>query len=210
MNRAAATPYKRLGILPGATLDEVRSAYRRLARRHHPDAARHATPSGVDFQQVHEAYRTLVDAAQRPARKHQHATLAITLEEAVHGGSYLFRGKQRLDLPPGLLAGEKLQLRGKGEQGDLHVTIAYAPHARFRVAKGNVYIEAVLMPWEAALGTPHKLATLDGIATLPIPPGTPTGKQFRLKGRGLPQPGGKRGDLHVTVSVRMPKTASAR
>ncbi|MDE1169728.1 MAG: DnaJ C-terminal domain-containing protein [Verrucomicrobium sp.] len=207
--------YALLGVPPRSTPEEIRRAYRRLARRHHPDSSPEGAHSAPLFQQIHEAYRALTEQKYDAARGLErpgldcHVTLAITLEEAVRGGSYLYRGTRRLDLPPGLRAGERLRLPGEGsvrdgKRGDLYVFIAYAPHAGLRVAGAALHTELVLMPWEAALGIRRRVPTPEGAALLAIPPGTRAGARFTLPGRGLPRARGGRGDLHVTVAVRTP------
>ena len=63
---------------------------------------------------------------------------------------------------------------------------------------------------EAVLGARIEIPTLEGRATLTIPPGTDSGRRLRLKGKGLPDPtGGAPGDLLVTVQLRVPKGVDA-
>jgi DnaJ-class molecular chaperone len=59
---------------------------------------------------------------------------------------------------------------------------------------------------EAVLGAKVEIPTLEGRATLTIPPGTDSGRRLRLRGKGVPDPsGGGRGDLHALVQIRVPR-----
>ncbi len=119
-------------------------------------------------------------------------------------------------IPPGVATGQKLRLRGLGNEGrgggkhgDLFVLIEVRDHDIFRRRGADVLCEAPLLFTEAALGTELAVPTLDGATTIRIPPGTPSGKVFRLSGRGLASPAGKRtGDLLVKVRVEVPPALS--
>src|SRR5205823_11732865 len=63
---------------------------------------------------------------------------------------------------------------------------------------------------EAALGTTLRVPTLDGTVTLRVPPGTPSGRTFRVRGRGAPKRASGKGDLLVTVEVAVPRNMSAQ
>jgi curved DNA-binding protein len=60
-------------------------------------------------------------------------------------------------------------------------------------------------PWDAVLGTIISVPLLDGRANLKIPPGSRNGQRFRLRGKGLPQRGGGRGDLYVVLHIQVPE-----
>jgi molecular chaperone DnaJ len=115
-------------------------------------------------------------------------------------------------VPPGVLEGHYLTLRGAGnaglrggEAGDLRVEIEETPHAHFHREGLDVVHDLFLSVPDALLGTEADVPTLEGTATLKIEPGTPGGKVLRLRGRGLPELGGRgHGDELVRVNVWMP------
>jgi molecular chaperone DnaJ len=123
----------------------------------------------------------------------------------------------RLRIPPGVAAGQKLKVRSKGNigrqngpPGDLYVVVSIKEHALFRRRGQDLLCEVPLTLPEAALGTDLEVPTLDGITTIRVPPGTPSGKVFRLAGRGLPAHGGRnKGDLHLKTVVEVPTDLSA-
>jgi curved DNA-binding protein len=61
-----------------------------------------------------------------------------------------------------------------------------------------------LAPWEAVLGTTVAIPALDGPVSVRVPAGTKKGQQLRVRGKGLPGPGGTRGDLYAAISVEVP------
>ena len=78
-------------------------------------------------------------------------------------------------------------------------------HEVFERRDANLYCSVPLSFTQAALGGEIKVPTLDGSALLKVPAGTPTGKVFRLKGKGLPEVHGRGiGDLHVKLYVEVP------
>ncbi|NLA35080.1 MAG: molecular chaperone DnaJ, partial [Actinobacteria bacterium] len=117
-----------------------------------------------------------------------------------------------VDMPAGIDSGTKLRLNGRGAvgprggpAGDLYVNVRVAPHERFTREGVHLLEEMSLTMTQAALGHQLDYETLDGTEEFVIPPGTQSGKVFRLKGRGVPQLGGRgRGDLLVTVRVETP------
>jgi molecular chaperone DnaJ len=124
------------------------------------------------------------------------------------------RGEEEIPIsvPPGVLEGHYLTLRGAGnaglrggEAGDLRVEIEETPHAHFHREGLDVVHDLFLSVPDALLGTEADVPTLEGTATLKIEPGTPGGKVLRLRGRGLPELGGRgHGDELVRVNVWMP------
>jgi len=77
------------------------------------------------------------------------------------------------------------------------------------VQAADLYRDLDLAPWEAVLGVRAKIPTLDGVTSLRVPPGTASGSKLRLRGMGLPQEDGTRGDLYVTVRIQTPGSVSA-
>jgi len=72
------------------------------------------------------------------------------------------------------------------------------------VQGANLYYDLDLSPWEAVLGATIPIPTLDGMVSLKIPAATMAGREFRLRGKGLPTGNGIRGDLHAIVSIEVP------
>jgi len=115
-------------------------------------------------------------------------------------------------IPSGVGDGEKLRIPGKGADsrgggpaGDLYARIRIRPHAVFRRDGRDVLLDLPVTVSEAALGARIEIPTLDGTATITIPPGSDSGRRLRLRGKGIPDPkGGARGDLYVTVQIRVP------
>ncbi len=115
-------------------------------------------------------------------------------------------------IPAGIEDGSQVRLGGEGDagepgdpSGDLFVEIQIGEHGRFHREGQDLYTEIPLAYSQACLGDKITVLTMDGEARMTIPPGTPTGKLFRLKTQGLPRlHGGRRGDLFVRVYVHVP------
>jgi len=120
-------------------------------------------------------------------------------------------------IPKGATDGQRLRLRGQGgkginggRDGDLYLNIALQPHALFRPAGHDLYLDLPLAPWEAALGATIEVPTLDGAVNLKVPPGTAAGRRLRLGKKGLPKPAGGEGDLYAMVQIVNPTVLSER
>ena len=119
-------------------------------------------------------------------------------------------------IPAGVDDGQRIRIKGKGAPGenggpagDLQVTVHVTPHPVFARKGRNLTIEVPITYAEAALGGEVDVPTLDGPPVrLRIPPGTPSGRTFRVRGKGVA--GGKTapGDLLATVQVSVPSTLS--
>jgi molecular chaperone DnaJ len=115
-------------------------------------------------------------------------------------------------IPAGVETGSRLRVQGEGEAGtqggpagDLYVVIHVAEHEEFERQGSNLYEAVPITFAQAALGADMMVKTLEGEEKLKIPMGTQTGTVFRLKGKGMPQLGGRgKGDLFVSVSVVTP------
>lgn len=280
--------YKTLGVERDASEDDIKRAYRKLARKYHPDVSKE--PDAEEkFKEVQEAYEVLHDPEKRQAydnigsgwqagqdfrpppgwegqgfEQHftdtdfgdfsdffeslfgharragsgrrgftdfraagqdQHARLRISLEDAYHGATRTVnltvpevdeqgrvQRRQRelkVRIPAGVLPGQNIRLQGQGskgigggEAGDLFLEIEYEPHPYFQVQQRDIYLDLPITPWEAVLGGKVAVPTLGGKVNLTIPPNSQTGKQMRLKGRGLP--GKPAGDQIVRLKVVTP------
>src|SRR5437763_738530 len=197
--------YILLGIERGATLNDIKRAYRRLARKHHPDINPGDRLAEQKFRQIAEAYETLSD----PDRRRRYDTSGGG-GSASGAPTFGFEGfdftvsVQGHDAPTfGDLFAEVLHQRetaGDGEpvRGvDLHQTIMLE------------FAEAIAIH-EAALGAKIDVPSLDGPARLRVPPGTQSGQRFRIRERGVVSRDGRRGDLVVEVHLVLPKLLDER
>lgn len=124
----------------------------------------------------------------------------------------------KVRVPPGVETGVRLRMTGEGEggsrggrPGDLYVALSVREHPDFRRDGPHLFTAAALTITQAVLGSEIEVAALEGTARLSIPPGTQSGSTFTLRGRGLPAlDGGPRGDLHVTVAIRVPTRMSRK
>ncbi len=129
-----------------------------------------------------------------------------------HGSGMERRPRQvKVRVPAGVKDGQKIRLKGRGgpgrnggPHGDLFVVIDVAAHELFGRKGNHLTVDVPVSFPEAALGANVGVPTLEGTTvTLKVPPGTPSGKTFRVKGRGVTS-GSKSGDLLVTVVVDVP------
>ena len=271
--------YAALGVPRDADVEQIKKAYRKLARQHHPDVSK-APDAEARFKEAGEAYATLKDPEKRAAYdqlgrrpageefapppqwrqdfgadaqgfegvdladllaamgrgrrssggpvpmhgRDYETSVRIKLEDAHHGASVKLdladeEGGRTLEvtIPAGVTEGQKLRLRGKGGKGrnggadgDIYLHITLAPHRVFRADHHDLYFDLALAPWEAALGADVEVPTLDGPVVLTVPPGTHSGRKLRLRGRGLANGRGGRGDLYAAVQIDVPATLTGR
>ncbi|MFB8039481.1 molecular chaperone DnaJ [Streptomyces sp. NPDC056004] len=115
-------------------------------------------------------------------------------------------------IPAGVSDNQRIRLRGKGgpgerggPAGDLYVVVHVDAHPVFGRRGDNLTVTVPVDFTEAALGGEVKVPTLGGPAvTLKLPPGTPNGRTMRARGKGAVRKDGTRGDLLVTVEVKVP------
>jgi len=273
----AQTPYELLGVKPDASADEIRKAYRKLAKQFHPDINPGKPEAEARFKEISAAYDLLSDSdkrarydrgeidetgAERPPRGYyrsqaegaqgwryqpegemdlsdledlfsafgsagrrrrgeagagfrargadRHFTLTVDFVTAATGG------KQRLSLAPeewldvtipaGVEDGQVLRLRGKGgpgfgggTSGDALIEVHVAAHPLFRRDGDNVLLELPVSLAEAVLGARVSVPTVTGPVTMTIPKGSDTGRQLRLRGKGIQKK--SPGDEIVTLKV---------
>ncbi len=121
--------------------------------------------------------------------------------------------KLSVTIPKGVDDGTRIRLAGKGEagsrsgsSGDLYLFINVKSHELFKRSDENLFFEFPISIANAALGTTIEIPTIDGgKAKIKIPDGTQNGKQFRLKGKGMPyMRGSGNGDLYVQINTEVP------
>ena len=282
---AAPNPYEVLGVKPTASEDEMRNAYRKLAKRYHPDLNPGNKNAEAKFKELSAAYDILSDkekrgrfdrgeidasGAERPEHAHQryrgfaegapgekyeyHAAEGVAPEDlddlfaffgrgarqgAGGGAGMRLRGadqhysltvefldavngaRQRLSLapdrsldvtiPPGVRDGQVLRLQGQGSPGhnggppgDALIEIHVAPHPFFRREGFDIHLDLPVTLGEAVLGARVQVPTPTGPVTMTIPANSNSGRVLRLKGKGVPQTAGERGDAYVTLKVLLP------
>jgi len=148
-------------------------------------------------------------SAARPAPPRSEAHADITLDEAFHGTTRLVDvdGKRlEITIPPGADTGTRIRLSGKGPGGgDLYVVVRQQPDRTFTRKGADLERELPVTLKEALLGAEVPVRSPKGTVLLRIPPGTQPGRQFRLRGRGMPKFRGEgHGDLYVRAKVVLP------
>lgn len=284
--------YKVLGLEPGADDKAVKAAYRKLARKYHPDVSKEKDAEN-QFKDVAEAYEVLKSAEKRaeydelrkyaqqgrpfepppgwqprgnggfademgggrdysdffeslfgaagrtqgPGRssgrrgQDVEMELPILLEETLADEAkkiafqlpqYSADGRPlapisktlNVKIPAGVSDGERIRLKGQGApglggaaNGDLYLIIRLVPHPLFDVEAHNLILTVPLAPWEAALGSKVTVPTLDGKIHLSIPANSQSGQRLRIKGKGLMNKLGERGDLYALFKIVIPAQA---
>jgi molecular chaperone DnaJ len=118
-------------------------------------------------------------------------------------------------VPAGVDSGTRLRMTGQGEPGtnggptgDLYIFLEVKEHAFFERRGADLYCTIPVSFPQAALGAKIKVPTLRGEEDFEIPEGTQSGQIFRVKGKGLPNPHGGKGDLYVNIRVIIPAKVS--
>jgi molecular chaperone DnaJ len=134
---------------------------------------------------------------------------------AVCGGNGKSMKSESLNvkIPPGADTGSRLKLKGKGgagshggPTGNLYIELTVRPHPVFEREKNDIYVDVPVTISEAVLGGKVEVPTLDGNVSMTLPPGTDSGKKFKLKGKGIPgKRAGIRGDEYALIKIIVPK-----
>jgi DnaJ-class molecular chaperone len=286
-------PYETLGVKKDATAAQIKSAYLKLAKQHHPDLNPGDKKAEERFKMINAANDLLGDAEkrarfdrgeidasgqERPPQQSHERKFYRGFAEGAQGGRYrgagpggadteafhdifadLFRNQgqggpfpggtgaqardfrmrgadqryqlsvsfieaalgasRRLTLPdgrtldvtvpPGLESGQVLRLRGQGDPGigsspagDALIEVDIMPHPYFRREGDDIHLDLPVTAAEAALGAKIAVPTPAGPVTMSIPRHSDTGKQLRLRGRGILARGDRpAGDLYVTLKI---------
>jgi DnaJ-class molecular chaperone len=143
--------------------------------------------------------------------------LEVTFAEAALGGKRTVRtgtgGTVEVSIPPGVESGGRLRLPGQGAAapgrggtaGDLYLEIEVRPDPFLRRQEADIELELPVTVTEAALGAKVEVPTVEGPVTVSVPPGTSSGARLRLRGRGVKNADGTRGDQFCRVEIVTPK-----
>ena len=253
--------YATLGVPQNATSDEIKKAYKKLARENHPDLNPENIEAEKKFKEISEAHAVLGDDRKRQEydqiramgssgfggftsqgftvddfgdifenlgdifgfggrRKGQtyQTNITISFTEAASGIEVVLPIENesiKIKVPAGVDNGSVIRLRGRGgpgaagaPDGDLLVQVSVQPHKFFKRSNMDLILEIPLLFTEAALGASIKIPTLTKSVTLKIPPGTPSGKTFKIRGEGIAPQGRRSGDLYVKVFITPPVNLS--
>ena len=160
---------------------------------------------GVRFEDFFSAGRR---QTTRPSPEYP---VEVTLEEAFHGATRTLRlndGRTlEVKIPAGVDRGSRVHIASGGAQGgDFYLKVSVLEHGKFQREGRDLYADIDIDIDDAVLGTELVAPTLTGKVALTVPPGTPNERRFRLSGLGMPalSSKGKRGDLFITVKLRVP------
>jgi len=285
--------YRTLGVAREAPADDIKKAYRKLARKYHPDVSKEPDAE-KHMKEVNEAYEVLSDPEKRAAYdqlgknyqpgqdfrpppgwdagfefsehgrsgaeaadfsdffaeifgrmgrgprhggaahaqgKDHHARILLDLEDAFSGATRQItlrapklddQGRVTLKehtlevrIPKGIREGQVIRLAGQGEPGfgsgkpgDLLLEVQFKPHARLRTDGRDLLLTLPVAPWEAALGAVVRVAVPGGALDVRIPAGAQTGRQLRVRGKGLPAD--PPGDLLLDIRIVAPPATTPR
>lgn len=201
----ASDPYKILGIKKGASDDEVRKAYRKLAKKHHPDLNPGNKQSEDTFKQISAAYDLLGDAEKRA--RFDRGEIDETGAERPPRGFY----RHYADQGAGPSGGNPYRNQTGFEDVDLGMFAdlfggrprSGAGNAEFRMRGGDVRYELTVEFLDAVNGATRQVTMPDGrVLNIAIPVGSRDGQTLRLRGQGQPGiGGGPAGDAYVELHV---------
>jgi DnaJ-class molecular chaperone len=144
------------------------------------------------------------------------AALEVSFREAALGTRRTLRtgsGQSvEVNVPPGVESGARLRLPGQGGQaqrggrpGDLFLDVTVVPDPHLRRNERDIELALPLTVTEAILGTQVDVPTVDGSVRVTIPPGTSSGAKLRLRGKGVKDSDGTRGDQFCRIEIVVPK-----
>lgn len=176
--------------------------------------------AGESGSSMDQGFQGFSRQARQPARGQDlKSDLLVSLEDVMHGGERQItlrrpgvsqRETIKVKIPVGVKDGQRIRVAGKGavpqgggEPGHLYLRMRYERHPDFTVEGLNLHYDLDIPPWEVALGAKKVIPTLRQSVSLKITPGMRSGAKLRLRGLGLRDKSGARGDLLVTVYVQV-------
>ncbi len=175
----------------------------------------------ADFMDGDDALAELLRRGERARTNRRgqdlHYRLPIDFVESITGANKRLTlpdgGTLDVTIPPGLVDGQILRLRGKGAPGagdggpgDALIEVEVLPDRRFMREGDDILMELPVSLSEAVLGGQIRVPTPTGDVTMAVPKGSNTGTTMRLKGKGAPHRGGGHGDQFVKLKVVLPKS----
>jgi len=217
--------YKALGVSGSATAEDIKRAYRKLAKANHPDSTGGDKAKESRFKDISNAYDVLGDAKKRALYDEIRAGGGV--QQGFPGGyTYTSQGPGPGVFDLGDLFGQFFggntrggrvrveqvdEARGRGpgrrrdaQDAEFEQKVKASDGTWLRVEGSDLASDVRISFDRAILGTVATVATIDGKAEVKIPPGTSSGKKLRLRGKGMPDHTGGAGDHYVTVQIDVP------
>ena len=197
--------------------------YRRMSPEDLEDLFGGESPYSDFFESMFGSGAGTTARARAPRRGYDlEYPIEVTLEEAAQGATRRLgledsAGQVRqveVKIPPGARDGTRVRVAGQGSaggaggpRGDLYLIVQVLPHATFTREGDDLRTRVAARMTTMLLGGEVEVPTLGGRVMLKIPPDTPDGKTFRLRGKGMPRLGrpGEHGDLYAEVHVALPR-----
>ncbi len=222
--------YKVLGVNEKASADEIKKAYRKLAKSHHPDSTGGDKAKESRFKDISNAYDVLGDAKKRDLYD-QIRQNGTRVSQGFPGGyTYTSQGggpgifdlgdlfnqvfrdartrnnmrTEHFDFESDDGSPRARRRRPAAQDAEFEQKLKASDGTWLRVEGNDVYSDARISFDRAILGTVATIATLDGKAEVKVPPGTSSGKKLRLRGKGIPDATGRVGDHYITVQIDVP------
>ena len=130
-------------------------------------------------------------------------------------GSIPDRKNLEVKIPAGVSEGSIIRLKNQGgegyaggSRGDLHLKVRFSPHPVFSVRGYDLESQVIIRPEQAVVGDKVSAITIDGSVNVNIPPGSRSGQKMRLKGKGMLNKGGERGDHYLVINIDIPRDLS--
>ena len=181
----------------------------------HPDTCSECRGSGVVQQRRQTPMGVFATQTACPRCGGKGKIILQPCADCRGSGNVRRRKSLKVSIPAGIDDGQTISLRGQGSAGknggpagDLLLVVTVRPHTHFHRDGTSVLCDAPITFTQAVLGAEMEIPTIDGKVKYSIPEGTQTGTTFRLKGKGIPILGskrGERGDQYVTVHIETPR-----
>ena len=220
--------YKTLGVGKDAKTDAIKSAYRKLAKEHHPDRNKGSKEAERKFAEINEAYEVLGNDENR--RKYDQLTeqqrsgkytppqgyTSVNFDgeldwDAILGQMFGFArpgGKNSKGGDGGFAGAGGFDFssfsRGDADDPFFGTNGVYTRTERAPVENLDITVERNIAPWDAALGGTLKVISSKNEINVKIPPNTRSGVKLRVRGQGKADRAGKRGDLYIKLTIQNP------